>query len=369
MIAGIVLGILMAVGIAGFVFMNQPGFGRLPRGGRLERIRRSPQYRDGEFKNQHPTQLMTSGKGRLRTMWDFLTEKTERRYPSGPVAAVKTDLKNLPEETDVMVWFGHSSYLLGLSGKRILTDPVFHPASPVSFINKPFEGTDIYKPEDMPAIDYLFITHDHWDHLDYHTVMQLKDRVGKVICPLGVGEHFEYWGFPKSAILELDWQEEAVLDEGFVVHCLPARHFSGRGLTSNQTLWASFLLQTPGRSVYMGGDSGYDTHFAEIGRQFPDIDLAILENGQYSEGWRYIHTMPVFLGRIAKELNARRFVTVHHSKYALSRHPWDEPLRTEKEMSMGAGRELIVPLIGEVVVLDGGTDENKAKETEVRASL
>lgn len=360
MIAEIVIGGLLVAGIAVFVFMNQPSFGRLPRGERLERIKRSPHYRGGEFKNRQPTPLMTSGKPRWRVMGDFLFDKPAGIYPSKPITAVKTDLKKLPADRDAMVWLGHSSYLLQLSGKRMLTDPVFHPASPVAFINKPFKGTAIYAPCDMPDVDYLFITHDHWDHLDYPTVKALKDRIRKVVCPLGVGEHFEYWGFDKARIIELDWQEEAVLDEGVKVYCLPARHFSGRGLTSNQTLWASFLLQTPSRTVYMGGDSGYGTHFAEIGCRFPDIDLAILENGQYNEAWRHIHTLPVFLGRIAEELKARQVVTVHHSKYALAKHPWDEPLRNEKEMAAETGQSLVVPVIGQVVTL--GEEEGEGRE-------
>ena len=251
-----------------------------------------------------------------------------------------------------MVWFGHSSYLMQLDGKRILVDPVFCMASPVSFVNKPFKGTDIYKPEDMPDIDYLVISHDHWDHLDYQTVKRLKDRVRKVICPLGVGEHFEYWGFDKERLVELDWQENAKLDSGFMVHCLPARHFSGRGLTSNQSLWASFLVETPTRKVYIGGDSGYDSHFARIGKQFPGIDLAILENGQYNEGWKYIHTMPRYLGQAAKDLKAKKIITVHHSKYALARHRWDEPLENEIKAAKEDSLNLFVPVIGQVIGLN-----------------
>lgn len=204
MIVGIVIGILSVTVITGVAFVNQASFGRLPRGERLERIKRSPHYRDGEFRNLHPTELMTSDKGRFRTMWDFLFSKKEGLYPDQPIPAVKTDLKKLNAGDNLMVWFGHSSYLLQLDGKRILVDPVFCKASPVSFVNKPFPGTDIYKPEDMPAIDYLIITHDHWDHLDYQTVRQLKERVGKVVCPLGVGEHFEYWGFDRERLVELD---------------------------------------------------------------------------------------------------------------------------------------------------------------------
>ncbi|MBC8617080.1 MBL fold metallo-hydrolase [Parabacteroides faecis] len=352
MITGLIIGIVIVLGVVVVAFINQPAFGRLPQGERLEKIEHSPHYKNGEFQNIHPTTLMTSDKGRLRSMWDFLISRPDGLNPDVPVPAIKSDLKNLADDSNVMVWFGHSSYLLQLSGKRILVDPVFCMASPVSFVNKPFKGTDIYKPEDMPDIDYLVISHDHWDHLDYQTVIRLKDRIRKVICPLGVGEHFEYWGFDKGNIIELDWYESALPDENFTVRCLPTRHFSGRGLTSNKTLWASFLLEAPSYKVYMGGDSGYDTHFEEIGKQYPDIDLAILENGQYNEGWRNIHTMPQYLGQAAKDLKARKVVTVHHSKYALARHRWDEPLKNEIEMAKENSLELIVPVIGQVMNLD-----------------
>lgn len=201
----------------------------------------------------------------------------------------------------------------------------------------------------MPGIDLLIITHDHWDHLDYQTVKRLKGRIGKVICPLGVGEHFESWGFGKEDITELDWQENTITSEGLTVHCLPARHFSGRGVTSNQTLWASFLLETLSGNIYLGGDGGYDKHFLKIGEDYPRIDLAILENGQYSENWKHIHTMPQELGSVAKDLKAKRVITVHHSKYALSKHPWDEPLKNESEAAARDSLNLIVPVIGQVI--------------------
>lgn len=351
MVIWIVLGIVAVIAVAIVVFMNQPSFGRIPRGERLERIKRSPHYKDGQFRNLHETVMMTSDKGRVGTMIDFLFRKTERLRPDKPVPVIKTDLRQIPADEDVIVWFGHSSYLIQTDRKKILVDPVFCMASPVSFINKPFEGTDVYKPENMPDVDYLVITHDHWDHLDYNTVKALKNRVGKVICGLGVGEHFEYWGFDKERIVELDWFEDTALDDGFTIHCLPTRHFSGRGLNSNRSLWASFLLESPSRKIYMGGDGGYDTHFAEIGKRFPDIDFAILENGQYGEGWKYIHVMPAYLEQMAKDLGAKKVMTVHHSKYALAQHPWDEPLKNELKMKEHASFEVVIPTIGEVVYL------------------
>lgn len=345
MVVIVVACIILAAVTAGVIFINHPSFGRLPRGERLERIKRSPYYRDGSFHNIQSAPLMTSSKSRWENMWNFLFNRPDGLVPEVPVSAVKTELGNLPKE-DLMVWFGHSSYLLQLSGKKILVDPVFCMASPVSFVNRPFKGTDIYAPEDIPPIDVLVITHDHWDHLDYSTVKAIKDRVDKVVCPLGVGEYFEYWGYSVGQIVELDWHEDAVPVPGLIFHCLPARHFSGRGLESNKTLWASFLVESPSLSVYIGGDSGYGNHFAEIGEKYVDIDVGILENGQYNEDWKYIHTMPELLGKAARELGAGTVITVHHSKYALSRHRWDEPLENELRMAREDSVNLKVLEIG-----------------------
>ena len=356
-IIGIVV-IAAIVLLAVVLFMKQPSFGRLPQGERLERIKHSPNYRDGEFKNQHETVLMTSNGGRAKAILNFLFKKDDNLRPTQEIPVIKTDLRKIDPEKNAIVWFGHSSYLMQIDRKRILVDPVFCVASPVSFVNKPFKGTDAYKPEDMPDIDYLVVTHDHWDHLDYQTIMQLKERVRKVICPLGVGEHFEYWGFEKDRIVELDWSEDGTLDTGFNIHCLPARHFSGRGLKANQSLWASFLLESPSLKIYIGGDGGYDTHFADIGKRFRDIDLAILENGQYNEGWKYIHLMPQYMEQAVKDLNPKKVLTVHHLKYALAKHPWDEPTKNALKMKKDLDCEVLIPQIGEVVELKKGTQDN-----------
>ena len=348
----VILSVIVLSALVGVVFVNMPQFGRLPRGERLARIERSAHYRDGEFRNLHETVLMTSGKGFFQNLTGFLFRKQAGLRPDSTLPVIKTDLQTLNLSEDLLVWFGHSSYLIQMEGKRLLVDPVFCTAAPVSFVNKPFKGTEVYRPEDMPDIDYLIITHDHWDHLDYNTVKKLKDRIGAVICPLGVGEHFEYWGFDKERLIELDWNEDANLAPGFMIHCLPARHFSGRGLTANQSLWASFLLETPSQKIYIGGDGGYDTHYAEIGNRFPGIDLAILENGQYNEEWSLIHLMPQYMAQTARDLKAKRVLTVHHSKYALAKHRWDEPLKNAEEMKNKDSLNVLIPEIGEVVALE-----------------
>ena len=229
--------------LASCVFLQTPSFGRLPSGKRLERIRQSPNYVDGEFHYPVKTEVMTSSKSGMAAMWEFVTQPRKDTKPSQPVPSEKTDLQSLPCDIDYIVWFGHSSYLLQVEGKRLLVDPVFYKAAPVSWVNRPYPGTDLWKPSDMPPCDWLLISHDHWDHLDYHAVKELKSSITCVLLPLGVGEHFERWGFSETMLTELDWQESADLGDGFIIYCLPARHFSGRGLRRNKALWASFLLR------------------------------------------------------------------------------------------------------------------------------
>ncbi len=346
---------IVAISIAMVVFFNQPAFGRSPRGERLERIKKSPNYREGQFHNLSPTEHMTSEKSRFSVMSDMLFRKVKNRKPDTDLPTVKTNLAQFERNEDVLVWLGHSSLFMQTNGKRFLIDPVLFNAAPVSFINKPFKGTNSYMPDDIPDIDFLIITHDHYDHLDYKTVKRIKDKVENVICPLGVGEHFEHWGYDKERIIEMDWHEHTVIDSGFTIHCLPARHFSGRSFSPNKTLWASFMLQTPSRNIYLSGDSGYDTHFAGIGQQF-EIDLAIMENGQYSENWKYIHMLPGDLVNAIKDLNAKRVMTVHNSKYALSKHSWNEPLDTIFAATEKDSLNLKTPMIGQPLHLNDTTE-------------
>ena len=350
---GIALGITAAVAVSGAAFLSHPQFGKTARGERLERIRQSSNFQKDKFQNEEETILMTTDRGMAANAAKFFFgKKPDNLVPrEGEIEVVNTDLHQLPDTGDLYVWFGHSSFLLRLDGKNILVDPVFYKGSPVSFVNRMFPGTDVYKPKDMPeVIDFLVISHDHWDHLDYKTVKELKERVRHVVCPLGVGENFEYWGFDKSRIVELDWNESVEVDS-LKINCLPTRHFTGRGLWNPKTEPASWLVESSARKVFYAGDGGYSERFERYGRLFPDIDLAIMENGQYDADWNQIHTMPDQLGREVKELNANRFITVHHSKFALANHPWDEPRRNERQAAEQYGLNLVTCKIGEVVKL------------------
>ena len=349
------IAVLAVIGV--IIFLNRPIFGKLAEGERLARMENSPNYRNGKFRNRVPRASIGKDKSLFQTFQELMLEKTVDRKPAEEIPTVDTDLGALPIEENLLVWLGHSAVYMHIDGKRILVDPALASASPVSIFNKPFKGSDRYQPEDIPAIDYLLITHDHWDHLDYYTITELKERIGRVICPLGVGAHFEHWGVNPKKVTELDWGDSVRLDENLRLTALPARHFSGRGLTRDPSLWASYLLQSSHGNIFFSGDTGYDTHFREIKKQFGTIDLAIMENGQYNENWSDIHLMPNDLVQVIKELDPGQVMTVHHSKFALARHPWYEPLENISRAAQENGFPLLTPLIGEPVWLNDSTQQ------------
>jgi L-ascorbate metabolism protein UlaG (beta-lactamase superfamily) len=268
--------------------------------------------------------------------------------------SVKTDLHSLERDQNILVWFGHSSYFPQADGIRMLVDPVLSgAASPVPFTTRSFNGADIYQVDDLPEIDILILTHDHWDHLDHGTVKALRKSVRQVVTPLGVGAHLERWGYDPAAITELDWYESTDPVTGFSFHAVPARHFSGRGFKRNGTLWSSFALITPTKKIFIGGDSGYDVHFMEAGKKYEGFDLAILENGQYNEYWKYIHMMPEETVQAALDLKAAFLFPVHWSKFSLALHNWDEPITRVLKEAEVKKQKLIHPMIGEISFLDG----------------
>jgi L-ascorbate metabolism protein UlaG (beta-lactamase superfamily) len=349
-----IITILIILLVALFAFLQHPQFGKKPTGERLSLIQKSPQYKNGKFENSNFTPEITEGFGYFEVITEFLFKKVARKIPTSAIPSVKTNLLTLSPDQDILVWFGHSSYFIQIEGKRFLIDPVFSGnASPIPGTTKSFKGTDIYTVDDLPQIDYLLITHDHYDHLDYETIVRLKAKTKKIVCGLGVGSHFEHWGFSIADIIEKDWNEKIVLDQNINLYTTAARHFSGRGFNRCNTLWLSFVLETKNFKMYLGGDSGYDTHFAAIGNKFGPFDIAILDNGQYNEKWKYIHNMPEDVVKAMKDLKAKRVFPVHSAKFSLALHSWDEPLI--KVTALNALSEnpipLITPMIGELVEL------------------
>ena len=350
MVISLILVVLVVFGI--WLFMKQPQFGKMPAGERLALIRQSPNYKADQFQNIHFTPQLAEDASMLTVMRKFFFGKSKQNKPPKTLPSKKTDLLHLDRGKDILVWFGHSSYFMQVDGKTILVDPVFSgSASPLSFTTKSFPGSDVYTTDDFPEIDYLFLSHDHWDHLDYTSLMKLKPKIRKVITGLGTAAHLEYWGYDKATLIEKDWNEEIRLDNGFTVYTKSGRHFSGRTFKRNKAIWLSFVLQTPSMKLFLGGDSGYDTHFAEIGNQYGPFDLAILECGQYNTYWKYIHMMPEETVQAGIDLKARKILPVHWAKFSLSIHDWDEPIKRVTAEAAKKNISLIYPVIGEEVNL------------------
>jgi len=346
----IVLIILLVAAVAVAAFLQTPAFGSLPAGRTMDRIKQSRFFSRGQFQNLSPTPNLTEGATFPGVLKRFFFEKDRRVRPSQPLPAVKTDLRALPLNDDVLVWFGHSSYYFHSGGYRFLVDPVFSgSASPVSFTTKSFAGTDIYSPDDFPTIDFLIITHDHYDHLDYATVRDLQPKVKKVITGLGTAAHLRRWGYAEEKLIQLEWEELMNLNGTTSIRSTAARHFSGRSFSRNRSQWSSFVLQTSSGRIFIGGDSGYDFHFKKIGEAYGPFDLAILECGQYNEDWRYIHTLPEEVVQAATDLKAEKFLPVHWGKFTLALHAWNEPIQRVLKEATVKHMPVFHPKIGEVI--------------------
>jgi hypothetical protein len=321
-------------------------FGKLPKGQQRKGLRASPNYSQGAFQNLEPTTMMAADASYFKIMRSFFLKQKDT-HPKQPLQFTKTDLKAMDKSLSSVVWFGHSGYFLNLKGLTILVDPVLSGhASPLPGMVKAFPGTDLYQAEDFPDIDLLVITHDHYDHLDHHFFSQIRSKVRRVVCSLGVGAHLRHWNLDAESLTELDWQESFETD-AFKITARPGRHFSGRGLIRNQSLWSSFVLKTPHEKLFLGGDSGYGQHFKMIGDLDGPFDLAILECGQYNANWPMIHMMPEQTVKAAKDLKAQVLLPVHWGKFKLALHPWTEPAERVLAEANKTGQALIFPAIGE----------------------
>lgn len=346
--------IAIAIVLLYFIITRQEVFGSEAKGERLLKMQRSGNYKNKQFQNLTYTPALAEGYSMPKVMFSFLFDKKDPLIkPLHKIPSIHTDLRSLRKDQDVFVWLGHSSYYIQTNDVSFLIDPVLSPyGSPFRFFNKAFSGADIFKPEDIPAIDYLIITHDHYDHLDYPTVKAIKDRVGHVILPLGVGAHFEKWGYKADQLIEEDWGTEVNLKNNIKIIFTPARHFSGRKMKRNVTLWTSYVLITPDKKLFLGGDSGYDTHFKMIGEQYGPFNFAIIENGQYNEAWKYIHALPEDVIQASIDVKAKNIIPVHSSKFALALHPWNEPLQKITNLAKDKELHLLTPMIGESVDLN-----------------
>ncbi len=343
---------VIALVVVFFLFMQQKEFGKDPFGTRLARVIKSPNYRNHAFQNLTPTEMMLKDTSYPKLIWESFNKPASVRPPQ-TLPSIKTDLKNLPDENPTIIWFGHSSYLIKSRGVAILVDPVLNGhASPVSFFGKPFDGSDVYSVHDLPPIDLVLLTHDHYDHLHYSSVKQLAVSAKYFCVSLGVASHLEHWGVAPEKITEFDWWDAKLVLPEIELIATPARHFSGRTFKRGTTLWSSFVLKLHGHTLFLGGDSGYESHFKEIGLKYGPFEIAILECGQYGKNWPYIHMLPEETVIAAKDLKAKVLMPVHWAKFELAFHSWDDSIKRVTKGAAENNQPITTPMIGEPVILN-----------------
>ena len=330
--------------------------GARPAGARLERMLQSPRFHDGAFHNEVPASIApaSSGPGILREM----IRGKEIRRPRQPVPVVApsaTELAEPPAGGLRLTWLGHATVLVELEGRRVLFDPVWSDrVSPSQAVGPRRLHPMPMSLDELPPLDAVVISHDHYDHLDMRTIRRLAARARvPFVMPLGVGAHLERWGIPPDQIIELDWEERASI-AGLELIATAARHFSGRRRPGeNTTLWASWVVAGPNRRVFYTGDSGFFDDYAKIGAAHGPFDLTLIQVGAYSPYWPDIHMTPE--EGVATHLAVRGglLVPVHWATFNLSLHSWSEPVERVLADAAKHDARVAVPIPGQLLDVDG----------------
>ena len=327
-------------------------FGGKAAGCRLKRIEQSPNCLDGRFVNLEPTEIMLDG-----SLWPSTKEYffgSGRREPEFLLPFVTPDLSGFPVSDTALevIWLGHSTVLMALDGVVLLIDPVFDKsASTFAGVARRFQPSPVTR-ENLPPVDAIIISHDHYDHLEMSTVRYFASKRTVFFVPLGVGAHLEAWGVPEPRIIELDWSQSQTLGRLELV-CSPARHFSGRDLRDrNKTLWASWTILGPGHRVFYSGDTGPSEEFEKIGAKYGPFDLTIIQIGAYGAYWPLIHLLPEQAIEVHLAVRGKKLLPVHWGTFNLALHDWDEPIKHSAAAAAEAGVELLTPLPGERVAVD-----------------
>ncbi|TCP52615.1 L-ascorbate metabolism protein UlaG (beta-lactamase superfamily) [Tumebacillus sp. BK434] len=343
------LSILLALVLAVFLVLTfYPHLGGKLSTEQKERHARSKQFRQGKFVNQTPTRMDSSLKTSLGILREFM-KGNPRRKPSTQLPMEPLRLQEGGEAH--VTWFGHSALLIELDGKKLLLDPMFgRTPSPFPQVGgRRYSGELPFEIEELPEIDAVILSHDHYDHLDYGSIKRLHHKVGQFIVPLGVGAHLKRWGVAPEKIQEHDWWSEFEY-AGLTLACTPARHFSGRSLTDrDKTLWCSWVIIGRQAKLYFSGDGGYGPHFQEIGRAYGPFDLTMMECGQYDPRWAAIHMMPEETVQAHLDVQGRVLLPIHWAAFTLALHDWTDPVERALQAAQHNRVTVATPRIGEKV--------------------
>ncbi|EJQ51878.1 hypothetical protein A6279_13390 [Bacillus wiedmannii] len=303
-----------------------------------------------KYINQIDTDVSFKPKDIIGLMTDYLKMKTKLR----PIKNLPIVLSNKDNESlESVTWFGHSASLLKIEGKKLLLDPMFGDASsPFPLFNsKRYSGTFSLEREELQEIDAIIISHNHYDHLNYKSIMQLKDRAKHFYVPSGVAQYLIKWGVSPSKISEHNWWDEITFDNIKLV-CAPARHFSGRSMTDRDcSLWCSWLILGQETKVFFSGDSGYAPHFKEIGSKYGPFDLTLMECGQYDPRWSAIHMLPEETVQAHIDVKGELLLPIHWGAFTLALHEWSDPIERVTKEANRLGVNIATPQIGESITL------------------
>ncbi|WP_372076323.1 MBL fold metallo-hydrolase [Vibrio amylolyticus] len=297
--------------------------------------------------------------------------KSERKAaaPKMPIPLEPITAQQLKETHDSLYRLGHSTLLMRLNGQLILTDPVFSDrASPVQWAGpKRFHDSPI-SIADLPTIDAVIISHDHYDHLDKAAIKALKEKVNVFITPLKVGQRLIEWGVPKNKVIELDWWQETQVEDITIV-ATPSQHFSGRGLLDrNHTLWASWVIKSNDRNIFFSGDTGYFSGFKEIGERYGPFDVTLMETGAYNALWKDIHMMPEETMQAHRDLKGHYLLPIHNSTFDLALHDWYEPFERIIKLGEEYNVPILTPTFGQEVNLTlAETDDHSLEKTGIES--
>ncbi|HEY9115699.1 MAG TPA: MBL fold metallo-hydrolase [Bacteroidales bacterium] len=361
---GIIIGsLLLLIVLAAVLFLNlSPEFGGTATREQKEFYTKSVNYEDGQFINLGNVKMSMGFGDMVSTLFKFFSP-LPNTTPDSNLPVEKIDSVSIAEYIGPtrLFWFGHSTFLVQVNNKNILIDPMFGPVpAPHPMLgSKRFSKELPIEIEQLPQIDAVIISHDHFDHLDYGSIQKLKNKVKMFYTPLGVGVHLQKWGVEKERIVELDWWQETTFEDLTFV-CTPAQHFSGRGLTDRGcTQWGSWIIQSESDNIYFSGDSGYGPHFLEIGKLYGPFDFAMLECGQYNTMWQEIHMLPEETAQAGIDLQAKRFMPIHWGTFKLALHPWTEPVERVSKKAKELDIELVTPKIGEPIMITDSIDYPK----------
>lgn len=350
--------ILVALIIVAYIlFVNfNPGFGGDVSKERTKMYFPSKQYEHGKFVNENRNvPRENSFVDILKIARKFFFEKVENGRPDKDLIVQKVDSLEVSNYNSKarLIWFGHSAFLLQIDNKNILIDPMLsdvpapHPWLGASRFSKELP----IKIEQLPKIDAIIISHDHYDHLDYESIKKLKDKTEAYFVPLGVGVHLEAWGIESNQIQELDWWKETSFKD-LNLACTPAQHFSGRKFNNGQsTLWSSWVIKSDSTNIYFSGDGGYGKHFSEIGEKYGPFDLALLECGQYNEKWSEIHMFPEQTAQAGQDVRAKAIMPIHWGAFKLALHSWTDPVERVTKKADELNIPIITPQIGTPIII------------------